>query len=82
MTTMATTKELEKQIKDLQDQVSALEEVIVNVPNASVKPDEADINRNQLRLIMARAGMVRREFAKTDAQAVDRAIDEILKVWK
>ncbi len=28
-----------------------------------------------------RAGMVRREFAKTDAQAVDRAIDEILKVW-
>ena len=79
---MATTKELEKQIKDLQEQVAALENVIVNVPNAAVKPDEVEINRNQLRLIMLRAGMVRREHAKPDAQAVDRAIDEILKVWK
>lgn len=80
---MATTKELEKQIEDLRKYVSELEETIVNVPNAAVKPDvdATTLSRDSLRLAMVNAGMVRKEHARADAQQVDKAIDDILSAW-
>lgn len=69
-----------------ENKILELEAVIENMPNASVNPEFAElsvsiIHRDSLRLAFASGGQLRKEHAHSDAQQIDRAIDEVLKVW-
>lgn len=78
--------ELRNEITSKDEKILELETVIANMSNASVQPEFAElsasiINRDSLRLAFASGGQLRKEHAYSDAQQIDRAIDEVLKVW-
>lgn len=76
---MATAKELQKQVDELTAQVEALtaenEQLKTPLEGVSVADDKLRMD-----LFLAMAGNIRTPHAKTDAENLLKAVDEVIKV--